>query len=132
MGGVKKVTGPETAGYAVANMRDLSELSFFKQEGEQWAWLSGFLFSSAETAKSCSGDLVKLSIGSRGYNEWLKIDRDAILSFTKPDGGRILAFDPEGNCKFDSIIDHGEVFAAAGSFITFVGNPADTFTVQVR
>ena len=131
-GGVKKVTGPETAGYAVANMRDLSELSFFKQEGEQWAWLSGFLFSSAETAKSCSGDLVKLSIGSRGYNEWLKIDRDAILSFTKPDGGRILAFDPEGNCKFDSIIDHGEVFAAAGSFITFVGNPADTFTVQVR
>ena len=131
-GGVKKVTGPLTASYAVANMRDLSELSFFKRGDEQWAWLNGFLFSQAETAKPCSGGPINLIIGSQGYNEWLKLDQDALLSFAKPVGGRILVFDPAGNCKFDSISDSGEVFAVAGSFITFVGNPADTVTVQVR
>jgi len=131
-GGLKKVTGPTTAGYAVANMRDLYELKFFEQDGVTWAWLGGFIYSPAEDAATYSGGTARFTIGSRGYNEWLKLDQDAVLGFTKPAKGRILVFDPEGTCIYDSVTDSGDVFVAAGSFVAVAGDPADTFTVQAR
>lgn len=131
-GGIKKITGPTTASYAVGNMRDLAELKFFEQDGGQWIWLSGFVYSSAATAKIYSGVAANLTIGNRGYNEWLKLDQDAILNFTKPANGRILVFDPTGNLIFDSVVDSGDIFVATGSFVAVAGEASDTFTVQAR
>ncbi len=131
-GGIKKITGPTTASYAVGNMRDLTELRFFEQGGGHWIWLSGFLYSSAATAKSFSGVATSLTIGNQGYNEWLKLDQDAVLNFTKPANGRILVFDPSGSPIYDSVVDSGDIFVTAGSFVSVAGEAADTFTVQAR
>lgn len=131
-GGIKKITGPTTASYAVGNMRDLAELRFFEQGGGPWIWLSGFLYSSAATAKIYSGVATSLTIGNQGYNEWLKFDQDAVLNFTKPANGRILVFDPAGSPIYDSVVDSGDIFVAAGSFVAVAGEAADTFTVQAR
>ena len=131
-GGPKLITGPTTASYAAKNARDLAELRFFEQDGESWVWLSGFLYSGAATAPTYSGAAAQLTIGSRDYNEWLKLDQDAVLQFTKPDRGRIFVFNAGGDCIYDSVADSGEVFAAAGGFIGVAGEPGDTFTVRAR
>ena len=131
-GGIKKITGPMSASYAVGNMRDLGELKFSEQNGGQWIWLSGFLYSSAATAKIYSGVAANLTIGNQGYNEWLKLDQDAILNFTKPANGRILVFDPVGSLIYDSVVDSGDIFVTAGSFVAVAGEAADSFTVQAR
>ena len=131
-GGIKKITGPTTASYAVGNMRDLAELKFFEQDSGQWVWLSGFLYSSAATAQISSGVAASITIGNRGYNEWLKIDQDAVLNFTKPANGRILVFDPVGSLIYDSVVDSGDIFVAAGSFVAVAGEATDTFMVQAR
>ena len=131
-GGIKKITGPMSASYAVGNMRDLGELKFFEKDGAQWVWLSGFLYSSAATAKIYSGVAANLTIGNQGYNEWLKLDQDAILNFTKPANGRILVFDPVGSLIYDSVVDSGDIFVTAGSFVAVAGEAADSFTVQAR
>ena len=131
-GGIKKITGPTTASYAASNMRDLTEIRLFEQDGGQWVWLSGFLYSWAEAAKTYSGTVTSLAIGKRGYNEWLKLDQDAVLNFTKPVNGRILVFDPVGNPIYDSVVDSGDIFVAAGSFVAVAGEPNDTFMVKAR
>ena len=113
-------------------MRDLAELKFSEQGGGQCVWLSGFLYSSAATAKIYSGVAVNLTIGNQGYNEWLKLDQGAILNFTKPVSGRIPLFDPVGSLIYDSGVDSGDIFVTAGSFVAVSGEATDTFTVQPR
>lgn len=131
-GGIKKITGPTTASYAVGNMRDLAELKFFEQDGGQWVWLSGFLYSSTDAARTLASGSVSLIIGKPGYNEWLKLEQDSILSFTKPAKGRILVFDPVGGLIYDSVVDSGDIFVTAGSFVAVAGEVADAFTVQAH
>ena len=131
-GDIKKITGPTSASYAVGNMRDLAELKFSEQGGGQCVWLSGFLYSSTDAARTLAGGSVSLIIGKPGYNEWLKLEQDSILSFTKPAKGRILVFDPVGGLIYDSVVDSGDIFVTAGSFVAVAGEVADAFTVQAR
>lgn len=129
---VMRVTGPMTAGYPVANTRDLRELTLSKQDGVLWAELSGELFSNAAVAPTFTGDKAALTIGDAGYAEWLKIDNDVIVSFIKPDQGRVIVLDKASLSLYDSIEGCGEVFVPAGSFMVAAGEPGDVFTVESR
>ena len=131
-GMIMKVTGPTTAGYPVSNTRDLIELSLDEQDGVTWAWLSGMLFTPADAARTLSGGTASLSIGSAGYNEWLKVGTYAILSFTAPASGRIVVINPDSGPMYDSVTDSGEVFVPAGCFVAVAGEPGDTFGVHAR
>ncbi len=131
-GNIMKVTGPMTAAYPVANTRDLNELTLSKQDGVLWARRSGEILSDAAAAPALTGGKAALTIGNAGYSEWLKIDADAILSFGKPDEGRVLAFGPDGVSLYDSIEGNAEVFVPAGSFVAVAGEPGDVFSVEAR
>jgi CubicO group peptidase (beta-lactamase class C family) len=131
-GVIMKVTGPTTASYPVSHMRDLFELSLSERDGVTWAWISGMLYSSADAARTFAGGTAGLTIGSAGYNEWLKVGADSVLGFTKPAQGRVVVFDPDGAPVYDSITDKGDVFVPAGCFVSVAGEPGDTFTVQAR
>ena len=73
-----------------------------------------------------------VTISRSGINEWRRLDRDAILAFTVPTGGRAIVFSPSETVLFDSAVDPGEIVAPAGSFLAFSANPGQTLQVVAR
>ena len=129
--GPKKVATAATAGPAIHNMRDLTELVLFDRNGETWAWLTGFLYMPADAAKALDSGDTSVSIGKEGYNEWLSITEGAVLGFQVPVQGRAFVFDAAGKILYDSLVDSGEVYAPAGGFAAMAGEPGASFAVKV-
>jgi CubicO group peptidase (beta-lactamase class C family) len=127
-GGLMRIESPVFATMPVKSMRDLSEFRLVEKDGQMWAWCSGALFMPAELASVMTGGAASLVIGPDGYNEWLKVTEDSVLSFAKPGKGRVLVYN-DGAELYDSVTDSGEVFAPAGSFVMAVGEAGDAFTV---
>jgi hypothetical protein len=127
--GPKPVQSSNFARMPVNNFRDLTELTLFDNEGQLWAHVSDFLYSSAENAGIINHGDNGITIGNSGYNEWLKAESGLILSFEYPDGGRILAFSPDGEVVYDSAMDKGDVYIMEGGLIEMAGLPGDSFKV---
>jgi CubicO group peptidase (beta-lactamase class C family) len=127
-GGLMRIESPIFATMPVKSMRDLSELRLVDKDGRLWAWCGGGLFMPADMAATLTGGAGSLVIGPDGYNEWLKVAEDSVLSFAKPGKGRVLVY-AAGAVVYDSVTDSGEVFAPAGSFVMAVGEAGDSFTV---
>jgi hypothetical protein len=64
----------------------------------------------------------------------MRVETGAILSFKKPNRGRVLVMRPgNGNRVFyDSEVDRGEIFAPSGSFVFLAGAPGDVFELRTR
>ncbi|MBI4318981.1 MAG: hypothetical protein HY675_10870 [Chloroflexi bacterium] len=73
-----------------------------------------------------------MTIGASGYNEWLRAAEDLVLSFEKPDKGRVIVLSPEGESSYDTAIDRGDVYVEEGSLVEFAGVPGDVFTVIAK
>lgn len=127
--GVKKVESDIVARPAVNALRDLTELRLFDKDGSTWAWVTGLIFMPADEAEVLAGNEAKVSIGSEGYNEWLRLAKNAVLSFEMPAKGRVFVFDGSGKVLYDSVFDSGAVYAPAGSFIEMAANPGSSFKV---
>jgi hypothetical protein len=128
--GLKRINSPESAGMPFDAIRDQSELALFEKSGTTWTWISGMLYSPSENAAVLKAGENSVKIGSEGYNEWLLAGEGLILSFTKPDKGRIIVFSPDDNTIYDSVVDTGEVYAAKGSYIECAGLAGDVFKVK--
>jgi hypothetical protein len=128
--GTKKIETPAFAVFAVNSARDLNEIILDEKDGVTWAWVSGLLYTPADSAPALkSGDTV-VTIGRDGYNEWLRVPKDAILSFQPPKKGRVIVLNAGGNPVYDNYIDsESKILAPAGSFVAMAGNPGDTFKV---
>ncbi|MDR7868280.1 MAG: serine hydrolase domain-containing protein [Sporomusaceae bacterium] len=131
-GGVKRIESPLFAGMPVKSMRDLSELRLVDRDGRLWAWCNGALFMPADMAATLEDDKATGVIGADGFAEWLKVTEDSVLSFAKPAQGRVLVYDAAGALLYDSVLDSGEVFVAAGGFVAMTGNAGDAFTVMAK
>lgn len=127
-GGLMRIESPVFATMPVKSIRDLSEFRLVERDGRLWAWCSGGLFMPAELAATLEGGAASLVIGPDGYNEWLKVAEDSVLSFAIPAHGRVLVYN-DGAVLYDSVTDSGEVFAPAGSFVMAVGEAGDAFMV---
>jgi len=130
--GPKVVQSPDFAGMPVNNLRDLTELMLFDEDRRTWAWLSGFLYSPVEIAGALNSGDNSVKIGDSGYNEWLKAGAGLIVSFEKPDKGRVIALSPDGAVLYDSAIDKGEVYIPKDGFVQLAGVPGDVFKVTAR
>ena len=76
-----------------------------------------------------------VTIGAAGDNEWTKLGTGAILSFARPDKGRIVVLKPmddDSKVLFDSIVDSGDVYAPEGSFVFCAGKPGDAFGITAK
>jgi hypothetical protein len=73
-----------------------------------------------------------VTLYNSGYNEWLTSGQDAILSFSMPDGGRVIVFSPTGSNVYDSAVDSGSVFVKQGSFVEMAGQPGNIFKVTAQ
>lgn len=129
-----RVEDDHTATYAAPMFRDQSELEIYESDGELWIRSGIFLFSEAEKTKILKKGQNTLMIGEKGYNEWQRTGAGSIISFERPEKGRImvLAEKAEGLPLFDSITDEGEVYAPEGSYVVCIGRPGDMFTVNVK
>ena len=131
--GTKKVETPSSLGYAIHSMRDLQEVTIREHDGNTWAWVSGMVFTPADAPSELAKGDRKVIIGSEGYNEWLRIPADTILTFQAPQKGRVMVFSSGGEPLYDNVINRDrKMFAPAGSFVTMAGNPGETFLLTAQ
>jgi hypothetical protein len=131
-GGIKRIESPEFAAMPFDAMRDQTELTLFEKNGVTWAWVSDLLFSPAESAAALKGGENSVRIGSDGHNEWLQATEEMVVSFIRPERGRIIIFSADDTATYDSALDTGDAYAAKGSYIECAGFAGDVFTVKAR
>jgi len=129
-GGIKLVKSPDFAGMAVGSIRDQTELTLIKRDGTTWARLSEYLFSPVSAAVVFKRGNRSVTIGTSGYSEWLKAGEGLMLSFEKPDHGRVVVYSAQGEPLYDSALDTGNTYAAKGSLIEFAGEPGAVFKIE--
>ncbi|MHB9098451.1 MAG: serine hydrolase domain-containing protein [Syntrophales bacterium] len=131
-GGVKRIESPEFAAMPFDAMRDQTELTLFEKNGATWAWVSDLLFSPAEGAAALKAGENSVRIGNDGYNEWLQAGEEMVVSFVRPERGRIIVFSSDDTATYDSALDTGDSYAAQGSYIECAGFAGDVFTVKAK
>ena len=130
--GVHRIDSPEFAGMPFDAIRDQAELTLFAKDGLTWAWVSDLLYCPAETATALKTGENSVKIGSDGYNQWLIANEDAVISFTRPERGRVIIFSSDDTATYDSALDTGDAYVAKGSYIELAGFMNDVFTVKAR
>ncbi len=128
--GPKRVMSPKAAVPAVNYVRDLTELALVNKAGATWIWLSGLLYGPSDEAKVLTGSHAVVTIGAEGYNEWLRLEKNAVLSFETPSQGRVAVVSKSGSVLYDSLTNSGAVYAPSGSYITMAAEPGAVFKVM--
>ena len=129
--GIKKIEQTDFAGIAATAFRDQTELLLFSKKGVTWAKVANYLFSIADGFPNIGTGVTSVKIGDDNYNEWLKVDKGMLISFEKPEGGRVIISTPDA-VLFDSIVDSGEIYAPAGSYIFCAGTAGDAFNIYAK
>ncbi len=129
--GIKRIERPDFASIAATAFRDQIELSLFSKNGKTWAKTGYFLWSTTEGIPNVKDGTTSVTIGDDNYNEWLKLEKGAVLSFEKPDGGRVIVLTPQA-VLFDSVVDSGEIYAPTGSYVFCAGTVGDVFRVYAK
>ena len=130
--GLKKIVSPDFAGMVSDALRDETELNLLTVDGETWARVSDTLYSPSDLAVPLNSGASTVTITGTGYNEWRRATAEFILGFEKPAQGRVIVLSPEGSPLYDSVVDSGEVYVPAGSFIEMAGTPNDVFKVTAK
>ncbi len=129
--GLKKIENPTYASVAGTHLRDQTELELWKDNGHDWARTSNMFYSDTEPATSKTG-VNTVTIGPKGYNEWLELGEDAIVQIGLPAGGRVLVLGPDHKPIFDSVFDSQDVFASKGSLVLCAGPIGSQFAVTLK
>ena len=129
--GIKKIEGADFASYAATAFRDQAELKIFSKDGKTWAKTGGALLSMADDIRETKTGENTVKIGEDGYYEWLKVEKGALVSFQKPADGRVVVSTTDA-ILFDSLVDAGEVYIPAGSYIGCAGSAGDVFKINAE
>jgi CubicO group peptidase (beta-lactamase class C family) len=148
---IRTVTIPEIPGYIFVNdgatytplalksptgtwmcfnyLRDQSEVLLQNIEGETLLYNYGHYYSDASKLPIIAeGDI--LQIDSNGQNKAGKMRSGDLVSFSIPEGGRIVVFSPELNLAYDSLMsDSPETYVEKGAYILAFGKSGDTFKI---
>ncbi len=130
-GTIDRIESPDFAGMAATAIRDQDELTLFKKGGKLQAKWGYCLFSNADDIRKINSGVNKVRIGKKDYNEWLKVQTDTLLSFGRPEGGRIVVLTPQEGL-YDSVLDSGEMYAPAGSYVFCAGKAGDQFKINAQ
>lgn len=130
--GLKQVESQTYAGMPAKSVRDQTELNLVNKDGQVWAQVYDALYSPSSLATSVSKGASTVAIGADGYSQWSVLNQDSVLSFQKPAGDHVWVFSAAGSLVYDSATSSGEVYAPAGSYIEFAGNPGDALTVIAK
>jgi hypothetical protein len=132
---VLRVETPEFGAIAATAFRDQMSLHLFSKDGIPQARLGMCLFSLESVAQELSLGENRIRINPEGENGWGRLALGGIVSFERPEKGRIMVFSEEAGevaCLYDSLVDEGEHYFSEKSFIFTSGNPGEVFEVFVR
>jgi len=129
--GLKRVECPEHTLIAATAFRDQAAMEIFARNGELWARSANNLFTLADNAGKAITGVNRVIIKAEKNNEWLRIEKGAILKFEKPCGGRIVVIAGDASI-YDSVVDHNEIYAPEGSLVFCAGNAGDAFKIVAR
>ena len=129
--GLKKIEGPDFAQFAANGFRDQTAFTLLEKNGETWAKAGMNLYSLADKARKLAYGVNRVVIKHENYNEWLKVEKGAIVKFEKPANARVIVLSATGPI-YDSVVDNEEIYAPAGSFIFFAGAAGDMFRIVAR
>ena len=112
--------------------RDLAEPKLVEHYGEMLFEVTNFVFSdTAMVADLEPGE--KITINQYERNECRRIKKEVIFKSTIPEGGRIIAFSPEQEVIYDSLIDGvKEIVVGKQSYLIFVGSAGDQFEPEIN
>jgi CubicO group peptidase (beta-lactamase class C family) len=112
-------------------IRDQYEVMLQNIEEETLLYNYGNYFSDAsELPVVAEGDT--LQIDSNGQNKAGKMGFSDLVSFSIPEGGRIVVFSPEFNLTYDSLTaDSPVTYAEEDSYIVAIGKPGDAFKTTI-
>jgi len=127
--GPKVIVDDHFAGMASRALRDLTEMKLIEVETDTWIWLSGALYMPIRLAKTIEDETQTVTIGDMGYAEWFVAGQDLDVTFSIPEGGRILVFGDEG-IVYDSLFDGEDVVIAQDSLVEFIANEGDAFDIE--
>jgi hypothetical protein len=111
-------------------IRDQYEVQLQNIEGETLLYSYGYYFSDAsEIPVIAEGDT--LQIDSDGNNEAGRMGLSGLVSFSIPEGGRIVVCSPELNVAYDSLMSLSPVtYVEKDAHIVAIGRPGDTFMIN--
>jgi len=130
--GFQRIISTTSADFAAKTARDQKNLTLINADGVVWAQTSDMIYSPASDTGLLKKENESIIIGVLGYNEWLMIDEDTIITFSIPETGRVVVFSPEGSPIYDSMQEYPDVYVEQGSYIELIGNPGDTFNLKSR
>ncbi len=110
-------------------LRDQPEFHLDNVDGEMLLENYGYVYAEASALPvAAAGDTIR--IDPDGQNKAFRMETDADVRFTIPEGGRIVVFGPKLSLLYDSLSSGSqEVRAEAGSCLLAIGQPEDTFEV---
>ena len=132
--GLQRVEDFGYASIAATAFRDQMALRLFRKDGGIRAQNGFFTLSRADEAKELAEGANTVVIGPNGENEWRRVGHTMILTFDRPEKGRVLAVDPNEDAAllYDSVVDDGEFLAPGGTYIFCAGAPGDEFGLEAR
>lgn len=132
--GLQRVEDFGYASIAATAFRDQMALRLFRKDGGIRVQNGFFTLSRADEAKELAEGTNSVVIGPNGENEWRRVDHTMILTFARPEKGRVLAVDPNEDAAllYDSVVDDGEFLAPGGTYIFCAGAPGDEFGLEAR
>jgi hypothetical protein len=128
---VDRVDGAGFAGIAATAFRDQGELTVFTRNGTTWARSAIYLYSTAADFPKIKTGWNSVQVGKSGHDQWLRVVKGAVVSFKRPERGRIIVGTPKG-VLFDSVVDADKVYAPAGSYIFCSGASGDVFRIHAE
>ncbi|WP_081735389.1 serine hydrolase domain-containing protein [Paenibacillus gorillae] len=137
----KRITGPNTAISELQipgmNGRDLTALTFFTEDGVEYADQGGRILVNEDNVKPMN--LAKNSIVTippSGYAKWYTIsdkDGDKTIKVSKPSNAGFAVYDGNGACIYFSVIeDKDQVALPAGGSIVFAGDAGTQFEISAQ
>jgi CubicO group peptidase (beta-lactamase class C family) len=133
--GIVRIETPDFARIAATGSRDQTDIALVKKGSDVRLKAAGFTFSPVRSAGALAAGKTAVTIGADGENEWKRLDAGAILSFERPEKGRVVVLtwgEDDPKALFDSIVDSGDVYAPGGSFVFCAGKPGDAFGITAK
>lgn len=130
-GGIKKIENAGYASTAATALRDQTDLTLFAKDGVTRAKSGNLVYSMADRVAKVKTGENAVTIGAENYTECLKVEKGAMVSFDKPQNGRVIIASTEATL-FDSLIDSDAAYAPPGSYICCIGVAGDVFRIHAE
>ncbi|MGG1878608.1 serine hydrolase domain-containing protein [Paenibacillus cisolokensis] len=136
----RKIVGPDLAvsqhQVPGTGSRDTSDISFFTQQGVEYAEAAGSLYMSEDGIKPLyHGKKSRLTIHPEGHARWFTVPEQAAartMTVELPENGGFAVYDENGVClNFTVISGEASVALPENGTVVFAGDPGSVFQISL-